>query len=151
MHLDNILLQIDAATGQPLFAVLNDFGEALSLAEDQSFVMPYVRGFNVGGASKFLPPEIMLAKPGKEGSLDFSKSDIFGAGMVLYQLLQGPDSSPFEGRDGDHRVYTADNYKEPSACYDEDVKQLVRQLLSPDPAQRPMPADAQILLAAMDC
>lgn len=113
------------------------------------FITPYQNNtVSLGGAPKFLPPEIMLAQPGRHSTLDYSKSDIFGAGMVLYQMLQGVDASPF-GRD-DHRDYTSANFVEPSLCYDEDIRALVREMLSPDPQQRPLPKRAREILFSID-
>ena len=126
--------------------MLNDFGEAIPM--EDSFVTPYPAGFSPGGAPKFLPPEIMLAQPGRNSTLDYTKSDVFGAGMVFYQMMQGVDAQPF-GSD-DHRNYTLPNFVEPSECYDEDIRTLVREMLSPDPQQRLLPKRAREILFTID-
>ncbi len=66
-------------------------------------------------------------------------------------MTMGVDASPF-GSDS-HKTFSADKYVElPSGAggYDEDVRELVRVLLSPVAADRPLPGRIREMLAAMD-
>ena len=125
---------------------MSDFGESISL--EDSFSVAYFAGFSPGGAPRFLPPEIMLAIPGKKSTLDYAKSDVFGLGMTLYLMLQGVNASPFSADDHSHHL--AKNFVEPANFYDEDIRVLVRDMLSPDPQLRPLPQQVRDRLSIMD-
>ena len=51
----------------------------------------------IGGSTRYLPPEIVATKPGRSVQLDYAKSDVWAAGMILYELLAG-----FTDGDEDH-------------------------------------------------
>ena len=131
---DNILLEVDANRA-PKFALLADFGVAIQM-EDETLKTPFPNlGVTIAGAPSHLPPEVMLAEPGPGSYIDYSKSDVFGMGMVLYRMLSGDiRAKPFDS--DNHAEYTAESYIELPDCYDADIKALVRSLLAPDSAQR---------------
>ncbi len=93
MKPDNVLV---SQCGGYLVPVLTDFGMALDcVANDfDEFLMPYAfAGVPLGGAPPFLPPEIRFARPGRNAMLDYSKSDQFGVGLILWSML-APVNAP---------------------------------------------------------
>jgi len=90
---DNIFLK------KNLKLVLADFGCCFNFKENDinDFKIPYqFDGIPKGGCPSFLPPEIINTKFGKNIFLDYSKSDIFSTGIVLYLMLSGKDKNEKE-------------------------------------------------------
>jgi serine/threonine protein kinase len=87
MKPDNVLV---SQCGGYIVPVLTDFGVALDCEADDlvGMQLPFVhRSTPRGGAPVFLPPEIRLANPGRNAVLDYSKSDQFGVGLILWSML----------------------------------------------------------------
>ena len=105
------------------------------MTEHDDLRTPFPEGMSQGGAIVSLPPEVMLAASGPGKQLDYAKSDIFGFGMVLYHMLSGDNNRKPFGTDN-HIEFTAASYIDLPECYEEDVREFVRALLMPDPAQR---------------
>ena len=144
-----MLLQLDQANGAPLYAVVTDFGCATDLRADMT--TPHNPKFDIGGAQLSLPPEIILSIPGfgPENILDYSKSDIFGLGMICYHMLSGDSSaSPFGTED--HRHFSAVRYVDLPQCYSPEMRLFVRRLLAPNKAERPSVEDLQSMVAELD-
>lgn len=131
---DNIL--IDVSSGQPEL-VISDFGCCLSEPE-YGLMIPYnTSNIDKGGNVALMPPEILLAEPGRKAWLDYRKSDLWTAGTLVYEIFG--EENPF--------------YKGPlsSKNYDENdlptlppnvpslMKKLTEQLLRRNPASRPNP------------
>eukprot|EP01044_Picomonas_judraskeda_P006521 COSAG03_NODE_653_length_6435_cov_8.434186_3_plen_1280_part_00 len=116
-----------------------DFGEALDAFEfteptaPQSFRMPFNAPMSRGGAPHYLPPEIMSEKAGRGKFLDYTASDAWALGMVLYALLSRDE--PFSV--SNHREFSSATYRElrRESCSVE-VASLVGALLRVDPADR---------------
>jgi hypothetical protein len=134
---DNILLS--GADAGRLVAKLADFGEALdagSYCEDaqDAFRMPYPTPTPRGGANFYMPPEVLGPRPGRGVFLDYSKSDIWGIGMVMYAMLSREE--PFAARD--HREYSRETFRPltPQLCTPA-VAGLIGSLLEVDQRARP--------------
>ncbi len=81
---DNVLMM---QSGGYLIPVLTDFGMALDCAAEDcdSFQLPFnSRHVGRGGATHYLPHEIRFTNPGRDVTLDYSKSDQFGVGLTLW-------------------------------------------------------------------
>ena len=136
---DNVLLGgsgCGAAVFPPVVKIA-DFGESLDLREDEfeDFLMDYrTRHQSLGGAPMYLPPEVTKTKHGKRAQVNYQKCDVFAVGMVAHQMLSGMTASPFQGENS--KVYTADTYNAPPACYSEGLRKLVWEMCNPDFADR---------------
>jgi len=90
LKLENIVFRYRVVAGQAYSPTLIDFGIAM-------------RRVQVAAGSIYsMPPEVlaqakMLAAPEIVGAIDPTKVDVWGMGVLLYQLLGG--RLPFEGRD----------------------------------------------------
>lgn len=88
---DNVFFRTNNVLESPV--VLADLGEAFDFttANLPNFRVPYLfRGFPKGGATRYLPPEIMETAPAQGAVLDYSKSDAWGLGMVLGDMMAPP-------------------------------------------------------------
>jgi serine/threonine protein kinase len=53
--------------------------------------MPYVvSGTSRGGAPGYLVPEVALAKPGKNVTIDYSGNDAWALGVCMYEMMSTP-------------------------------------------------------------
>ena len=129
---DNVLLQLDT-NGSPMFSILADFGIAVQLP-NSSFRVPFQIAFERGGAPFYLAPEIATAEPGLNSELDYSKSDVFGLGLVLYHMLSGETPNAFGS--ANHSEFSDARYLDLPECYDERVRAVVRNMLTPDYTRR---------------
>ena len=123
---DNILIQ--SLYLDPCLLIC-DFGMA-HYDKEGSLKLPYgAKGATVGGASKYLPPEIRQINV---SVLDYSKSDNWACGMVLYRMLGHKGSEPY--------LQSSDAYEDLPYSYCPEIRGLVKGLLSHD----------QILRSSMD-
>ena len=74
--------------GGGLVAKLADFGEALDAGEycEDGFCLPFPAPAPRGGASFYLPPEVLQPRAGRGVLLDYNKSDAWAVGLVLYGM-----------------------------------------------------------------
>lgn len=136
---DNILLAGDRVEfgpcgNRPAVLKLIDFGEALDLRtkpDAYGLKLPYPTEYEQkGGATLYLPPEIMSAHPADGVVLDYTVSDSFSACVVVHRMLTGSKAPwPDDARD-DSR------YIELSGCYHPLIHRLVREGLRVDHTQR---------------
>jgi serine/threonine protein kinase len=114
---DNVLYRCgDDADAAPIaFDVkLADFGEALDAhqyCEDSSpgacYKMSFPAPCSRGGATYYLPPEVRQVQPGRQVTIDYTKSDVWALGLVIYAMLS-PDE-PFTS--ADYREFSAETYR----------------------------------------
>ncbi len=125
--------------------VLCDFGMSIQLP-DEKMTLPYSeKGFGVGGASNYLPPEIALAQPGRV-TLDYSKSDNWAVGRVLHGMLSVGNKKPYAK---DRPTYSDDMYCDlPDSCCAQ-IRELVRGLLRCEPFMRLSAGEALKLAASI--
>eukprot|EP00455_Lapot_gusevi_P040723 TRINITY_DN4636_c0_g1_i3.p1 TRINITY_DN4636_c0_g1~~TRINITY_DN4636_c0_g1_i3.p1 ORF type:complete len:426 (+),score=59.38 TRINITY_DN4636_c0_g1_i3:569-1846(+) len=79
--------------------IVADLGESINRSVRRSFVMDYLDGFSLGGAPAYLPPEIRQARP-EEDQLDYSKSDVYGLGCVMYEMMSAQAELPLGSDSG---------------------------------------------------
>lgn len=135
----NVLVQGDGVLKLVDFGIASDLhGEAITRS-DEAF-----------GSVSYAPPEWMDPR-----RLDAVKWDIYSLGLVFYELLTGQMAFPLVGP-GSHRqkamqvMIAKQNHPplDPGPAFDDDLRQLVRELTCSDPEQRV--ADAAVLLARLD-
>lgn len=116
----------------PMYAVLSNFASAVQLEDEDQWKPPFRDGFSIGGTTLHLPPEIVLAKPGRGQVLNYVKSDIFAIGMTAYAMLAPANNQlPFGANNANHTSFTADSYVDLPACYSDGVRNLVRVMVAP--------------------
>jgi serine/threonine protein kinase len=139
MHRDvkpsNVLLRAD---GQP---VLTDFGLAAAVADSLAQARLTPPGTLVGTAD-YLAPEAVLGQP-----VD-ARLDLYGLGVVLYEMLAG--YVPFAGRDSLQtlRAHVDERVPDLPASVPVRARAIVERALQKDPGQRFGSADE--LIAALD-
>lgn len=146
-----------SVVGMPLLVKIADFGEALDCvdAELDGFRMPFAKPEpSRGGSPAYLAPEVMAAVPGTHKHptyIDYSKNDVFAAGMVAhFMLCNGGEKDPFErGKPLDQlHPFAPQNYNELPSTIPTPVQDLVWNMLQPNPGKRWTAAEA---LAGVDC
>lgn len=140
---DNILLDISEGLDSPLL-VITDFGCCLA-DEKIGLSLPFTsEEVDRGGNCSLMAPEILTAVPGHFSVIDYSRSDLWAVGSLIYEIFGG--ANPFyRSRKSnvsiDSRIYTEDELPElPNAP--RSISRLTRQILKRDPKQRPSPAVA---------
>eukprot|EP00455_Lapot_gusevi_P028724 TRINITY_DN3073_c0_g3_i3.p1 TRINITY_DN3073_c0_g3~~TRINITY_DN3073_c0_g3_i3.p1 ORF type:complete len:390 (-),score=90.71 TRINITY_DN3073_c0_g3_i3:16-1185(-) len=79
--------------------IVADLGECINCSVPRSFVMNYIDGFSLGGAAAYLPPEIRHARV-HGYQLDYSKSDVYGLGCVMYEMMSAQAVLPLVSESG---------------------------------------------------
>jgi serine/threonine protein kinase len=69
--------------------------------------MPFPAPCSRGGATYYLPPEVRQVQPGQQVTIDYTKSDVWALGLVIYAMLS-PDE-PFTS--ADYREFSAETYR----------------------------------------
>jgi len=138
---DNLLLDL---SGGPEFPnlVITDFGCCLSDTY-HGLRLPY-RTFDTdkGGNAALMAPEVAMAQPGAFTNINYSKSDLWTAGTIAYELfgLENPFYRTDNGRVKiDTRNYKVKELPSLPEATPPLVSILVASLLARDPAKRPTP------------
>eukprot|EP00455_Lapot_gusevi_P031288 TRINITY_DN3385_c0_g3_i1.p1 TRINITY_DN3385_c0_g3~~TRINITY_DN3385_c0_g3_i1.p1 ORF type:complete len:818 (+),score=128.92 TRINITY_DN3385_c0_g3_i1:77-2530(+) len=92
----------------------------------KQFQLEYMSGVSLGGAPAYLPPEIRSAED--DETLDYTKSDVYGLGCVMYQMMKRDASLPLSKH--------SDLSPEFSRDYQEDLCGLVAACTRRDPTTR---------------
>jgi len=134
---DNILL--DMAEPEVPVLVISDFGCCLS-DKTNGLHLPY-RSFETdrGGNAALMAPEIYNQKPGTFSVLNYTKSDLWAAGAIAYEIFNC--KNPFYGDAKQHNVLKNSTYKEEDLPelperVPEVMKHLVGNLLKRNPNKR---------------
>lgn len=131
-HLDvkpaNVLLTDD---GQPMLLDFNLSADAAQSGDKKT-----------GGTPGYMAPEQLLALSGKPSTVD-SRADVFGLGVVLFELLTGRHPYPIMGSSDDpiRDLLAARELPPPSLvsfnpAVTPSTEAIVRRCLEPDPASR---------------
>ena len=121
---------------------LIDLGEALDCKKEglEDFKLPFeFTDMANGGAQPYLPPEIQQ-KAGTDVVLDYAKSDLWSAGLILYEMLAGPNTKPYKGM----KPNSGEWWKQEGAIewhalderYTLETRQFCKGLLVIDPKER---------------
>ncbi|XP_077297289.1 PTEN-induced putative kinase 1 [Arctopsyche grandis] len=142
---DNILIEeIGSKNGNstPLL-VISDFGCCLANKEC-GLKLPYTSDYvNKGGNTNLMAPEIILQQPGVFSFLDYTKSDLWAAGAIAYEIfgLENPFSSLTrnKGNKLSNVNYTDSQIPAMNATVPFIIQQLVKNILSKNPKNRLQP------------
>ncbi|KAI4465831.1 serine/threonine protein kinase [Holotrichia oblita] len=149
---DNLLL--DTTEESAPILVISDFG-CCSADRSHGLHLPYTTfDMDKGGNAALMAPEIVNQRPGTFSVLNYSKSDLWAAGTIAYEIFGM--HNPFYGGRGYERLKSS-TYKEEDLpdlpkTVPPIIRALVKNLLSPNPNRRLHPEIAsnvcQILLWA---
>eukprot|EP00035_Acanthoeca_spectabilis_P039931 m.66009 g.66009 ORF g.66009 m.66009 type:complete len:715 (+) comp9794_c0_seq3:890-3034(+) len=132
---------------------LADFDQALDTREYQGTLkMPFIStGTSRGGAPAYLAPEVMSAPLGTDTHMvyiDYSKNDVFAAGMVAYDMLTSGTGTAFI-TSPDHPNRDSTTYSAlPIECPKE-FSDLVWAMINPDFTERITAAEALAIVDLM--
>lgn len=145
---DNLFLELSAYGSVPRL-VIGDFGCCLADSEFGQTLPYFTSDVDRGGNCSLMAPEISTASPGRDVWLDFSKSDLWAVGTIIYELFSM--ENPFYGNQSGQVMLDSRTYKESDLPTFPDevpgvVRMLARMCLSRDPSQRPSPVDAANLM-----
>lgn len=148
---DNILIELNDDDSPPILA-LSDFGCCLA-DKIHGLQIPYTsHDIDRGGNAALMAPEIINKTPGTFSILNYSKSDLWAAGAISYEIfgLQNPFyqiSKNYDNKvDDDHNIKTLRNID-----YNENdlpdlgneipliVKELILNILNSNPNDRLSP------------
>ncbi|CAB0011101.1 unnamed protein product [Nesidiocoris tenuis] len=140
---DNLLLELSAenSDGRPEVPrlVLTDFGCSFN---DPGLLLPFrTRHTDRGGNPALMAPEVISATPGPFAVIDYSKSDVWAAGAIAYELFTG--QNPFHANEsGGRALLNSRNYREQDLPplldgVPDVVRRLIYALLSRSPNKRP--------------
>nr|CAH7749211.1 unnamed protein product [Callosobruchus chinensis] len=133
---DNLLL--DMAEPEAPVLVISDFGCCLS-DKTNGLMLPYTSyEIDKGGNAALMAPEIVNQQPGTFSVLNYSRSDLWAAGAIAYEIFGSPN--PFYAREGRQMLKNTD-YKEsdlPEMSMDVPfiIKKLVEACLRRRPNKR---------------
>nr|CAI5836113.1 unnamed protein product [Callosobruchus analis] len=104
---DNLLL--DMAEPEAPVLVISDFGCCLS-DKNNGLMLPYTSyEIDKGGNAALMAPEIVNQQPGTFSVLNYSRSDLWAAGAIAYEIFGFPN--PFYAKEGRQMLKNTD-YKE---------------------------------------
>ncbi|KRT78283.1 protein kinase, partial [Oryctes borbonicus] len=149
---DNLLL--DTTEENAPILVISDFGCCLA-DRSHGLHLPYTSyDTDRGGNAALMAPEIINQRPGTFSVLNYTKSDLWAAGAIAYEIFGM--NNPFYGGSGYERLksgtYKEDDLPDLPNTVPPVIRALVRNLLSPNPNRRLTPEVAsnvcQVLLWA---
>eukprot|EP00914_Ancora_sagittata_P025900 GHVO01051167.1.p1 GENE.GHVO01051167.1~~GHVO01051167.1.p1 ORF type:complete len:646 (-),score=79.31 GHVO01051167.1:16-1953(-) len=142
---DNLLVDFDR-TGSPVL-VLTDFGCCLSSGTFGLRVHYSSGDVCKGGNGALMAPEIACAVPGWLNWLDYSRSDVWAAGAIAYEIFGA--ENPFYRNGGvrlDSRTYDVNTLPSLPDHVPVEIANVVYSLLNRDPSKRlPVVSAANVL------
>lgn len=107
---DNILLDLSEETDNCPTLVVTDFGCCLA-DKDHGLYLPYnIQDIDKGGNVALMAPEVITAEPGPFTKINYTKSDLWTAGSIAYEIFGM--QNPFHGEKGERIALTNYNYTE---------------------------------------
>ncbi|KAL3280758.1 hypothetical protein HHI36_003993 [Cryptolaemus montrouzieri] len=133
---DNLL--IDATELDAPILVISDFGCCIA-DKSHGLLLPYSSyDIGKGGNAALMAPEIYTQQPGTFSILNYSKSDLWAAGSIAYEIFG--TTNPFYGRMGQIKLKNATYKDEDLPELPEEVpliiKMLIKNILSRNPNER---------------
>jgi serine/threonine protein kinase len=139
---NNLLVDVDS-TGLPTLA-LTDFGFCCQAGIFGLRVHYSCGDISIGGNGALMAPEIALAQPGFSSWLNYTKSDLWAAGAIAYEIF-GADN-PFTTRDDRMRLHSRTYEEKDLPALPEhvpnEIQNAVYSLLKRNPSERPSPVSA---------
>eukprot|EP00455_Lapot_gusevi_P046276 TRINITY_DN6061_c0_g2_i2.p1 TRINITY_DN6061_c0_g2~~TRINITY_DN6061_c0_g2_i2.p1 ORF type:complete len:266 (+),score=29.86 TRINITY_DN6061_c0_g2_i2:94-798(+) len=118
--------RLDDVTLLECVPIVADLGESIH-RKSESFQLEYQDGFNLGGAFAYLPPEIRDARVDDE--LDYAKSDVYGLGCVMYEMMERQPVLPISS-------FTGLTVRDLPNKYSQALRELVVQCTTPRKEER---------------
>uniref|UniRef100_A0A914WE57 non-specific serine/threonine protein kinase n=1 Tax=Plectus sambesii TaxID=2011161 RepID=A0A914WE57_9BILA len=138
---DNILVDFNVEDEAP-HLVVSDFGCCLSTG---TFRVRYPHdNIDLGGNLAMRPPEIRLARPGPDVVVDFSKSDLWAAATLGYEMFTR--ENPFYSKLKSYEYSESDLPDLPKRVPGV-IKMLISRILRINPNERPDPRTAADVVA----
>ncbi|KAF5282721.1 hypothetical protein FQR65_LT02718 [Abscondita terminalis] len=133
---DNILL--DTSEKYAPILVITDFGCCLA-DKNHGLALPYnVYDIDKGGNAALMAPEIILQKPGTFSVLNYSRSDLWTAGTIAYEIFD--NYNPFYDNSKFKKLRNVDYNEDDLPALTEEVspviRKLVKHILKRNPNQR---------------
>lgn len=140
---DNILIDISGGVQYPRL-VITDFGCCLA-DSNHKLKLPYTTyDTDKGGNPALMAPEVASAKPGAFKTIDYSKSDLWTAGAIAYEIFGA--LNPFYSNHNSPGLLSTNYTMDDLPCLPSGtpvlLSRLVRSILSPAPSSRPEPKQA---------
>ncbi|CAH1954231.1 unnamed protein product [Acanthoscelides obtectus] len=130
---DNLLL--DMAESEAPVLVISDFGCCLS-DKNNGLMLPYTSyEIDKGGNAALMAPEIVNQQPGTFSVLNYSKSDLWAAGAIAYEIFGSPN--PFYAKEGRQMLKNTDYKESDLPELPEDVPFVIRKLVEACLRRRP--------------
>lgn len=128
---DNLLLDLTEPDVPVL--VITDFGCCLA-DKTHGLFLPFTSyDTDRGGNSALMAPEIINQTPGTFSVLNYTKSDLWAAGAIAYELLDG--GNPFYQKKLRNTDYKEEDLPELREDVPAVIKALVRNLLKRNPGK----------------
>lgn len=134
---DNILLDLSQGMSSPKLAI-TDFGCCL---EGLSLNYPSY-DISKGGNMALMAPEVMNAEAGSFSQIDYSRSDLWTAGTMAYEIFGGTNPFYSPGSSLKNTSYNENKLPPLPVGAPLAIQKLVKDILHKDPKQRPSPSFA---------
>ncbi|GIY30901.1 hypothetical protein CDAR_529751 [Caerostris darwini] len=129
---DNILLDLSEGMHSPKLAI-TDFGCCL-----EGLVLNYPNyEISKGGNMALMAPEVVNAEAGPFSQIDYSRSDLWTAGTIAYEIFGGTNPFYSPGSNLRSASYNENNLPPLPNSADVVIQKLVKDILHKDPNQRP--------------
>ncbi|XP_029347147.1 serine/threonine-protein kinase PINK1, mitochondrial [Acyrthosiphon pisum] len=129
MKTDNILLDVSEGNDVCPALVITDFGCCLA-DKDNGLNLPYKSAdTDRGGNIALMAPEVVTARPGTFGYIDYSKADVWAVGAMAYEIFS--DNNPFYSYErGKPPLLRNSTYKEEDLpAFSSDIPLIIQTLI----------------------
>lgn len=129
MKTDNILLDVSEGNDVCPALAITDFGCCLA-DKNNGLNLPYkTADTDRGGNIALMAPEVVTARPGTFGHIDYSKADVWAVGAMAYEIFS--DSNPFYSYErGKPPLLRNSTYKEEDLpAFGSDIPLIIQTLI----------------------